>query len=450
LKLLKHIYVQVLVAVFIGVVLGVASPTLAVQLKTLSDIFINLIRMVLLPIIFGTVALGIARMDNMRELGRIGGKSIIYFEVASTFALLVGMAVVNVAQPGRGMNIQPASLDASAVSQYTKAAAQHDTLVDFIVHIVPSNIVGSFAQGDILQVLFFGILFGVALAQAGEKAAPLTSVLESFLDAIFRIVSMVMRVAPLGALGAMAFTIAKFGFGSLFSLFQVLVCVYLTCFVFAVVVFGLISKLVGFSPLAFLRYICDEVLIVFGTCSSEAVLPRLMQKMENAGVPKTVVGLVLPGGLTFNACGSAIYFTIGALFIAQATNTPMGLADQMVMLGVLMLASKGSAGVAGAGFVTLAATLGAVHRIPVSGLVLLLGVDRFMAEARSVTNTVSNAFGAVAVAAWEGCLDREKLAEALRTRTPKLASLDGAAHPVGDTSMIASVAHSDGGAYLRT
>ncbi|WP_051007337.1 C4-dicarboxylate transporter DctA [Sphingomonas sp. PAMC 26621] len=413
-RVFRQLYVQVLVAVFIGGCIGFIDPALGVSLKPLSDVFINLIKMVLLPIIFGTVVLGIAKMENMRELGRVGVKSLAYFEIASTLALLVGMAVVNVVRPGAGLNADPASLDAGAVGQYTKAASEHHGVIDFFVGIVPSNVVGSFATGNVLQVLFFGVLFGIGLAQIGPKAIPAVTVLESFIDGVFRVVSMVMRVAPLGALGAMAFTIAKYGLGSLASMGLVLVCVYATCIIFATVLFGVIARLVGFSAFAFLKFIRDEIVTVFGTCSSESVLPQLMTKMEAAGVPKTVVGLVLPGGLTFNACGSAIYFTIGAIFIAQATNTPLTLGDQAVILGVLMLTSKGSAGVAGAGFVTLAATLGAMHKIPVSGLVLLLGVDRFMAEARSVTNTISNAFGAVAVAAWEGCLDRDKLAAALR------------------------------------
>lgn len=412
-KMFRHLYVQVLIAVFVGGCIGFVDPALGMGLKPLSDVFINLIKMVLLPVIFGTVVLGIAKMENMRELGRVGVKSLAYFEIASTLALLVGIVVVNLMKPGAGFNADPASLDASAVGQYTKAAAEHHGVVDFFVAIVPPNVVDAFASGNILQVLFFGVLFGIALAQIGPRAIPMVSVLESFIDGVFRVVSMVMRFAPLGALGAMAFTIAKYGLGSLASMGLVLVCVYATCIIFATILFGGIARLVGFSAFAFLKFIRDEIVTVFGTCSSESVLPQLMTKMEAAGVPKTVVGLVLPGGLTFNACGSAIYFTIGAIFIAQATNTPLTWGDQAVILGVLMLTSKGSAGVAGAGFVTLAATLGAMHKIPVSGIVLLLGVDRFMAEARSVTNTISNAFGAVAVAAWEGCLDRDMLAAAL-------------------------------------
>jgi Na+/H+-dicarboxylate symporter len=409
----KKLYVQVLLAVALGVLVGLAKPAYAIELKPLSDIFISLIRMVLAPVIFCTVVLGIAKMENMKELGRVGLKSIIYFEVASTLALLIGLLVVNVVRPGIGMNADPATLDVKSISQYTSAAAKQDGIVSFFVHMIPTSVTDSFARGDILQILFFGVLLGIALSQAGARAAPVVNFMESFLDSVFKIVQMVMKVAPFGALGAMAFTVGRYGLGSLLSLGQVLLCVYITCGLFVVVVFGTIARLSGFSLWNFLKYISDEVITVAGTCSSESVLPQIMTKIEAAGVPKSVVGLVIPGGLTFNADGSAIYFTIGAMFIAQATNTPLSWIDQLTVLGVLMLTSKGSAGVAGAGFVTLAATLAAMDKVPVAGLVLLLGVDRFMAEARSVTNTIGNAVGAVAVAAWEGCLDRNKLALAL-------------------------------------
>lgn len=410
----KKLYVQVLLALAIGIVLGLASPAYAIELKVFSDIFIRLIRMVLLPVIFCTVVLGIAKMENMKELGRVGLKSVIYFEVASTLALLIGLLVVNVVRPGAGMNVDPATLDAKAVASFTATAAKQDGVIDFFVHMIPVSITESFAKGDILQVLFFGVLFGIALSHGGRAATPVISFMDSFLNAIFSVVRMVMKVAPFGALGAMAFTVGKYGLGSLFSLGKVLLCVYITCALFVVVIFGAAARASRFPLWRFLKYIRDEIFTVAGTCSSESVLPQLMQKMEAAGVPKSVVGLVIPGGLTFNADGSAIYFTIGAMFVAQATNTPLTIMDQLTILGVLMLTSKGSAGVAGAGFVTLAATLGAMDKMPVAGLVLLLGVDRFMAEARSVTNTIGNAVGCLVVAAWEGCLDRDKLELALR------------------------------------
>jgi Na+/H+-dicarboxylate symporter len=425
----KKLYVQVIIAVVAGAAIGCLAPGFATELKVLSDIFIRLIKMVLAPVIFCTVVLGIAKMENMKQLGRIGVKSLIYFEVASTLALLVGLLVVNVIRPGAGMNIDAATLDARVVNQYAQVAAKQDGVLGFIVHTVPESVVDAFARGDILQILFFGILLGIALSQIGSKAQPAIAFIESFLTAVFRVVSMVMRVAPIGAFGAMAFTIGAYGLGSLLSLGKVLLCVYLTCLLFGALGFGLAARLSGFSLWKFLKFIRDEIFTVAGTCSSESVLPQMMRKLEAAGVPKAVVGLVVPGGLSFNADGSAIYFTIAALFIAQATDTPLSILQQLTILGVLMLTSKGSAGVAGAGFVTLAATLAAMHSIPVAGLVLLLGVDRFMAEARSVTNTIGNAIGAVVVAAWDGCLDREKLAVALEGHVVVLeeaAAADGA------------------------
>ncbi len=411
--ILKKLYVQVLLAVALGALLGHFAPAFAVQLKVLSDIFVRLIEMILAPVIFCTIVLGIARMSDLKELGSIGVKAALYFEAASTLALLIGMVVVDIVRPGAGMHVNPATLDGKAVSQYTSAAAKQDGVAGFLVHMIPQSVTDSFARGDILQILFFGVLLGIALSQAGARGEAAIAFLDSFLDAIFRIVRMVMRVAPLGALGAMAFTVGHYGLGSLLPLGRVLLCVYVTAALFVVFVFGLVARMSRFPLWRFLVYIRDEIFTVAGTCSSESVLPQIMQKMEAAGVPKTVVGLVIPGGLTFNAAGSAIYFTIGALFIAQATDTPLSWVDQLTLLAVLMLTSKGSAGVAGAGFVTLAATLAAMNKVPVSGLVLLLGVDRFMAEARSVVNTIGNAVGTVAVAAWEGCLDRERLSLAL-------------------------------------
>jgi Na+/H+-dicarboxylate symporter len=410
----KKLYLQVLAAVALGIALGRLAPDFSTELKLLSDVFIRLIRMVLAPVIFSTVVLGIAKMESMKELGRVGAKALLYFEMASTLALLISLAVVDILRPGVGMRVNAATLDAQSIAQYTQLAEKRDGFAAFIVHIVPSSVTDSFARGDILQILFFGVLFGVALSQAGSNAEPVMRFLESFLDALFRIVRLVMRVAPLGALGAMAFTIGRYGLGSLMSLGEVLLCVYLTCGLFVLVVFGVMARLCRFPLWRFLVYIRDELVTVAGTCSSESVLPQIMAKIEEAGVPKQIVGLVIPGGLTFNADGSAIYFTVGALFIAQATGTPLSLGDQFTILGVLMLTSKGSAGVAGAGFVTLAATLAAMDKVPVAGLVLLLGVDQFMAQARSVTNTIGNAVGAIVVAAWEGALDREKLTRALR------------------------------------
>lgn len=411
----RKLYLQVLLAVALGAALGLLTPALAVELRVLSDVFIRLIRMVLAPVIFCTVVLGIARMESMSELGRVGWRALVYFEVASTLALMVSLLVVNIVRPGAGLNIDPGSLDARSIADITAEASKQGHFIDFLVAIVPTSVTQSFVSGAILQILFFGILLGVALSQSGKAAAPVVEFLDSFLKALFRIVRLVMAVAPLGALGAMSFTVGKYGLASLLSLGQVLLCVYLTAILFVIVVFGGVARLTGFSLWRFLVYLKDEIFTVAGTCSSESVLPQLMAKIEAAGVPRSVVGLVIPGGLTLNADGSAIYFTIAALFIAQATNTPMDWMAQLTLLGVLMLTSKGSAGVAGAGFVTLAATLSSTDQIPVAGMVLLLGIDRFMAEARSVTNTIGNAVGAVVVAGWDGSLDRSALKQALGT-----------------------------------
>ena len=412
----RKLYVQVVLAVCAGAVIGYLFPVQAVGIKVFGDGFIRLIQMMLAPVIFTTVVLGIAKMESMKELGRVGIKALLYFELLSTLALVIGLVVVNLVQPGKGMNADPSTLDSRSVAQYT-TAAKSDSAVDFFLNIIPSSVVDAFAKGQILPILFFGVLLGVALAQAGERASPVIAFMDSLLDALFRMVRFVMRLAPLGAFGAMAFTISRYGLGSLFSLSKLLLCVYLTCILFVTLVFGAVARLSGFSLWRFLGFIKDEVFTVFGTCSSESVLPQLMLKLERAGCPRSVVGLVVPAGLTFNPDGSAIYFSIAAIFIAQATNTPLSLGEQLTILGVLLLTSKGSAGVAGAGFITLAATLATMNKVPVAGMVLLLGVDRFMAEARAVTNTIGNAMGTMAVAAWEGVLDREKLAAALGSAT---------------------------------
>lgn len=423
----KTLYLQILVAVGAGALVGHFSPHVATELKVLSDVFIRLIKMVLAPVIFCSVVLGIAKMESMKELGRIGVKALLYFEVVSTVALGFGLLVVSLVKPGAGMNVDVATLKTGDLTKYTDAATKQDGIVGFIVNTVPQSVVEAFSKGDILQILFFGVLLGIALSQIGPAARPAVAFMDSFLTAVFRIVGMVMKVAPIGAFGAMAYTIGAYGVGSLVSLGKVLLCVYASSILFVVVGFGIVARLGRFPLFKLLGLMRDEIVTVAGTCSSESVLPQIMRKLEAAGVPKSVVGLVVPGGLSFNADGSAIYFSIAAIFIAQATNTPLSIGEQLTILGVLMLTSKGSAGVAGAGFVTLAATLAAMHTIPVAGLVLLLGVDRFMAEARSVTNTIGNAVGAVAVAAWDGCLDREKLAAALAGKATSVvaAPVDG-------------------------
>lgn len=411
------LYVQVLIGVFAGVALGFFAPNLASDFKPLGDIFIKLIKMVFAPIIFATVVLGIARMENMKELGRVGVRALLYFEILSTFALLLGLVVVNVVGPGNGMNIDASQLDAKAIASYTAAAAQPSGFVDFVLHLVPTSIVDALAKNDILQILVFATMFGVALAHIGPRAKPVVDFLDSFTHGVFSVVGMIMRLAPLAAFGAMAFTVGKYGLGSIVSLGKLMGTMYITCFLFVVIVLGLIARMSGFSLWKFLKYIKDELFTVLGTSSSESVVPQLMRKLEHAGVSKPVVGLVVPAGLTFNPDGQCIYYTMAAIFIAQATNTPLTLTDQFVVLGVLLLTSKGSAGVTGSGFITLAATLASMGKIPVAGMVLLLGVDRFMSEARAITNTIGNAVGTVAIARWVGAVDRERLTQVLDGRS---------------------------------
>jgi len=369
--------------------------------------------MVFTPIIFATVALGIARMENMKELGRVGLRALVYFEVLSTLALAIGLVTVNLVRPGEGMNVDPAHLDTKAMAGYVATAAKPTGVVDFLLNLVPSSIVDALARNDVLQILVFATLFGIALSRIGRRAKPVVDFLDSFTHGVFCIVGMVMRVAPLAAFGAMAFTVGKYGLGSIVSLGKLMGTMYLTCVLFVAVVLGTMSRLAGFSLWKFLRYIKDELATVLGTSSSESVIPQLMRKLERAGVSKPVVGLVVPSGLTFNPDGQCIYYTMAAIFVAQATNTPLTFADQLLVLGVLLLASKGSAGVTGSGFITLAATLVAIGKIPVSGMVLLLGVDRFMSEARAITNTIGNGVGTVVIGRWCGAVDRQRLARVL-------------------------------------
>jgi aerobic C4-dicarboxylate transport protein len=407
------LYVQVLIGVTAGVLLGVFYPALATDFKPLGDAFIRLIKMVFAPVIFAMVVLGIAKMESMKELGRVGIRALIYFEVLSTFALGLGLLVVNVFQPGTGMNIDAASLDTKSISNYTAAAAKSGGVVDFLMNMIPTSIVEALAKNDILQILVFATMFGVALSHMGRRAKPVVDVLDAFCNGMFGIVGMIMRLAPVAAFGAMAFTIGKYGLASLMSLGQLMLCMYLTCIAFVFVVLGAIARISGFSLWKFLRYIKDEIFTVLGTSSSESVVPQLMRKLEHIGVSKPVVGLVVPSGVTFNPDGQCIYYTMAAIFIAQATNTPLSFTDQLVVLGVLMLTSKGSAGVTGSGFITLAATLASLGKIPVAGMVLLLGVDRFMSEARAITNTIGNAVGTMAVARWVGALDLDRMQKVL-------------------------------------
>jgi aerobic C4-dicarboxylate transport protein len=346
-------------------------------------------------------------MGDIKEVGRIGVKALIYFEILSTIALVIGLVVVNIVKPGVGMNINAGTLDGSAIGKYSQAASEQGGTVDFLLNIIPSTFIDAFAKGSMLQVILLSVLMGVALVQMGPTSKPLINMIDLFLHGLFKIVAMVMRLAPLGAGAGMAFTIGKYGVGTLLSLGQLLIALYITTLVFIVVILGAVARWSGLPLMQFLRYFKDEILVTLGTCSTEAVLPRMMAKLEKLGCKKSVVGMVLPTGYTFNADGTCIYLTMAAIFVAQATNTPLSLMDQMVLLGVLLLTSKGSAGVAGAGFITLAATLTTIHTIPLVGLVLLLGIDRFLNEARAVTNLIGNGIGTIAIAKWDNAFDVE-------------------------------------------
>jgi aerobic C4-dicarboxylate transport protein len=406
-KFLRSLYVQVLLAIIAGILLGWQNPELGAQLKPLGDAFIKLIKMLIGPIIFTTVVVGIAGLSDMKKVGRVGVKALIYFEVITTVALVIGLVVVNWVQPGAGINADPATLDAKSVAQYT-AAASHATTVDFLLNIIPATFVSAFVGGDLLQVLLLALLFGFALSKLGERGRPVREVLHEVSHVFFGIVGFVTKVAPIAAFGAMAFTVGKYGLGSLLSLGKLMACVYVTCALFVFVVLGLVARFHGFSLWRLLVWIKEEIFIVIGTSSSESVLPRMMQRMEEIGCAKPVVGIVLPAGYSFNLDGTCIYLTMAAIFVAQATNTDLTLAQDLGILAVLLVTSKGAAGVTGSGFVTLAATLATVGHIPVAGIALLLGVDRFMSEARAVTNLCGNAVAMVVVAMWEGEFDREK------------------------------------------
>jgi len=403
-KFFKSLYLQIILAIIIGIVLGVWVPDFAVQLKPLSDGFIKLIKMMITPIIFCTIVTGIAGMQNMKTAGRVGLKAIIYFEIVTTLALIIGLLIVNVVQPGNGMHVNPAALDTSGVQNYIQQS-KSTGFVDFLLHIIPDTLIGAFAEGNILQVLFFAILFGFALSTIGNKAQPVLKVFESFEDGLFAMMRFIMRLAPLGALGAMSFTVGKYGFGSLASLGRLMICFYATCILFILFVLGTILKFYGFSILKLLRYIGEELWVVLGTSSSESALPSLMQKLQKLGCSESVVGLVVPTGYSFNLDGTSIYLTMAAVFITQAIDLPLTLSQQITLLLVLLLTSKGAAGVTGAGFITLAATLPVVEHIPVASVALILGIDRFMSEARALTNIIGNAVATIVVARSEKQID---------------------------------------------
>jgi len=410
--LYKSLYVQVLVAITIGILLGHFYPETGVALKPLGDGFVKLIKMVIAPIIFCTVVSGIAGMQSMKSVGKTGGYALLYFEVVSTIALIIGLVVVNVVQPGAGMHVDVSTLNASSVAAYAAAGAQQTT-VGFLLNVIPNTVVGAFANGDILQVLMFSVLFGFALHRLGSFGKPMLDMIDRFAHVMFNIINMIMKLAPVGAFGAMAFTIGQYGVGSLVQLGYLMVCFYITCLLFVLVVLGAICRAHGFSVLKLIRYIREELLIVLGTSSSESALPRMLAKMERLGAKKSVVGLVIPTGYSFNLDGTSIYLTMAAVFIAQATDTTMDITHQITLLLVLLVASKGAAGVTGSGFIVLAATLSAVGHLPVAGLALILGIDRFMSEARALTNLVGNAVATVVVAKWVNEMDNDKLASEL-------------------------------------
>jgi len=404
----RVLYFQVIFAVITGVLLGHFYPELGVAMKPWGDAFIKAIKMLISPIIFCTVVLGIAGMEDMKKVGKTGGLALLYFEIVSSLALIIGLMVVNIVQPGVGMNIDPASIDTKGIAAYT-GPGKLGTTTDFLINIIPNTAVEAFAKGEILQVLFIAVLFGFALHRFGGRGTLVFDMVEKTSHVLFDMIGFIMKFAPIGAFGAMAFTIGKYGIVSLFSLGKLMGSFYLTCLLFIFIVLGLIARFNGFSIFKFVRYIKEELLIVLGTSSSESVLPRMMEKMENLGANKTCVGLVIPTGYSFNLDGTSIYLTMAAVFIAQATDTPMSLTQQLTMLLVLLLTSKGAAGVTGSGFIVLAATLSAVGNLPVAGLALILGIDRFMSEARALTNLVGNGVATIVVANWTGELDKNIL-----------------------------------------
>ena len=408
----RHLYFQVIIAIAAGIALGHFYPAIGEQLKPLGDGFIRLVKMIIAPVIFLTVATGIAGMNDMKKVGRVAGKAMIYFLTFSTLALIIGLIVANVVQPGAGMNINPATLDGSAVATYA-AKAHEQSITGFLMNIIPTTIVGAFADGDILQVLFFSVLFGISLGIVGERGKPVVDFMHALMYPIFKLVAILMKAAPIGAFGAMAFTIGKYGISSVTNLAMLIGTFYFTSIFFVIVVLGAVCRYNGFSIFALIRYIKEELLLVLGTSSSEAALPGLMSKMEKAGCKRSVVGLVIPTGYSFNLDGTNIYMTLAALFIAQATGIDLSWGEQILLLLVAMLSSKGAAGITGAGFITLAATLSVVPSVPVAGMALILGIDRFMSECRALTNFVGNAVATIVVARWEGELDEAQLASVL-------------------------------------
>ncbi len=405
-KLFRSLYVQVILAIITGIILGFFYPEFATRLKPLGDGFIRLVKMMIAPVIFCTVVMGIAGMQNLKKVGRVGLKALIYFEVVTTLALMIGLAVINTLKPGAGMNVDPSTLDAKSVATYV-TQGKATNAVDFLLHIIPDNIINAISNGDLLQILLFSVLFGIALTKIGEKARPVMNGISSLESGLFAMINMIMKVAPIGAFGAMAFTIGKYGVGSLASLGQLMLSFYITCILFILIVLGGILRYFGFNLFSLLSFIKEEILIVLGTSSSEAALPSLMAKLKKGGCSESVVGLVVPTGYSFNLDGTSIYLTMATVFLAQATNTYLPLSSQITLLLVLLLVSKGAAGVTGSGFITLAALLPIVGNVPVASLALILGIDRFMSEARAITNLIGNSVATLVIAKWENEIDLE-------------------------------------------
>lgn len=410
--LYRKLYFQVIVAMIVGVALGALYPNIGEQMKPFGDAFVKLIKMIIAPIIFTTVVVGIAKMGSLKKIGRIGAVSLIYFEVVSTLALIVGLVIVDLIRPGAGINADPTALDVKSVSGFV-TSAKTSTFTEFLMNIIPTSVVDAFAKGELLPVLLFSVLFGFALCHAGEAGKRVVGILDDFSQALFGVVGIIMKVAPIGAFGAMAFTVSKYGLGTLLQLSQLIVAVYLTCIVFVLVVLGAIAWIAGFNILKFARYLRDELVIVFGATSAEAMIPRTMIKLEHMGVSKDIVGLVIPTGFSFNMDGTAIYLTMGVMFIAQACNIDLSLTQQLGILGLMLFTSKGAAGVTGGGFLALAATMPAIDVLPIGGLALLIGIDRFMAEIRAVTNLFGNAVATVVIASWEKAIDWERAYQVL-------------------------------------
>jgi aerobic C4-dicarboxylate transport protein len=431
----RSLYFIVLLAIVAGGAVGHFWPDFGESLKPLGDAFIKLVKMIIAPVIFLTIATGIAGMRDLGKVGRVAGKAFAYFFFFSTLALIIGLVIANVVQPGRGLNIDPASLNAGAVSQYT-TAAHETTIVGFLMGIIPTTLVSALSEGNILQTLFVAILFGIAMAMVGDSAAPVHRALDALSQIMFKLVGILMKAAPIGAFGAFAFTIGAYGLGAIANLAALIATFYLTSFLFVIGVLGAVCWASGFSIFKLISYLKEEMLLVLGTSSSEAALPSLMEKLERAGAKRSVVGLVVPTGYSFNLDGTNIYMTMAALFIAQAMNIELSLQDQILLLLVAMLSSKGAAGITGAGFITLAATLAVVPSVPIAGMALILGIDRFMSECRALTNFVGNAVATLVVARWEGELDREALHAALGSGPAKIAALPDPAAGPGDRDVI--------------